>query len=227
MTVVEESRALLRRVLVDRRVGRVALVSSFGAESAVLLHLVASIDKATPVIVLDTGKLFAATIAYRERLVRDLGLTDLRVARPDPVTLARRDPNGALWSREPDLCCWTRKVEPLDEALSGFDAWITGRKRYQAKTRETLPMIEEAEAGHRKVNPLAGWNAADIAAYAEDHALPPHPLVPSGYRSIGCEPCTRPTRPGEDPRAGRWAGMGKVECGIHARPAPTPANGAD
>jgi phosphoadenosine phosphosulfate reductase len=227
MTVVEESRALLRRVLVDRCVGRVALVSSFGAESAVLLHLVASIDRATPVIVLDTGKLFAATIAYRDRLARDLGLTNLRVARPDPAMLARRDADGALWSREPDLCCWTRKVEPLDEALAGFDAWITGRKRYQAKTREALPMIEEAEEGRRKVNPLARWDAADLAAYAAEHALPPHPLVQSGYRSIGCEPCTRPTRVGEDPRAGRWTGIGKVECGIHARRAVAPMTEAD
>ncbi|HEX3351062.1 MAG TPA: phosphoadenylyl-sulfate reductase, partial [Acetobacteraceae bacterium] len=217
MSPADESRALLRRVLVDRCAGEVALVSSFGAESAVLLHLVAAIDPATPVIFLDTGKLFAETLAYRDRLAHDLALVDLRIARPSARALGVPDPDGDLWSRDPDLCCWTRKVEPLDVALDGFDAWITGRKRYQADTRGTLPAIEPAEAGRTKVNPLAGWTEPDVARYVTDHALPPHPLVARGYRSIGCAPCTRPTRPGEDARAGRWSGRDKVECGIHGR----------
>jgi phosphoadenosine phosphosulfate reductase len=195
--------------------GRVALVSSFGAESAVLLHMVAQIDPATPVIFLDTGKLFPETLAYRDQLVGRLGLRDVRTARPETGRILRVDPTGTLWQSDPDLCCWNRKVEPLDEALSGFDAWITGRKRFQAETRRALPLIENGPDGRTKINPLAGWSAVDIAHYFAAHDLPRHPLEAEGYRSIGCMTCTRPVQEGEDARAGRWAGQGKIECGIH------------
>jgi len=205
---------LLRSVLLERFPGRVALVSSFGAESAVLLHMTARIDRTTPVIFLDTGKLFPETLAYRDRLVERLGLTDLRVAAPDTERLARIDATGSLWRTAPDLCCWNRKVEPLDAALTGFEAWITGRKRFQGGERGRLEPIEVVD-GRVKVNPLAEWGAADIAGYFTRNDLPPHPLAAFGFRSIGCAPCTRAVRPHEDARAGRWSGRAKTECGIH------------
>ncbi len=208
---------LLRTALLERFPGRIALVSSFGAESAVLLHMVAAIDHATPVIFLDTGKLFAETLQYRETLAARLGLIDLRIARPEPTRLARLDPRGELWRSDPDLCCWQRKVEPLDAALEGFAAWITGRKRFQGGARRTLEPIENGPDGRSKINPLAAWDEGDIADYFRRYDLPPHPLAAAGYRSIGCAPCTRAVRPGEDARAGRWAGRGKAECGIHLR----------
>ena len=209
--------ALLRSALLERFPGTIALVSSFGAESAVLLHMVAAIDRATPVIFIDTGKLFPETLRYRDRLARRLGLADLRVARPDPGRLARSDPAGTLWQSDPDLCCWHRKVEPLDAALEGFKAWITGRKRLHGGARTALPAIETGPDGRIKVNPLADWTEQDVADYFLTHDLPLHPLTAAGYRSIGCAPCTRAVRPGEAPRAGRWAGRDKTECGIHSR----------
>lgn len=205
---------LLRDMLPAYR-GRIAVVSSFGTESAVVLHMVAGIDRTTPVIFLDTGKLFAETLHYRDRLVGLLGLTDLRTARPNAERIARLDPDGRLWRSDPDSCCWQRKVEPLDEALAGFAAWITGRKRYQGGPRRNLPMVETGPDGRIKLNPLAGWSAEDVARYFAEHDLPRHPLEAQGYRSIGCVSCTRPALDGEDPRAGRWPGFEKNECGIH------------
>jgi phosphoadenosine phosphosulfate reductase len=200
-----------------RFAGRIALVSSFGADSAVLLHMVAGIDRSTPVIFLDTGKLFPETLAYRDQLVAHIGLLDVRSAQPDPARMASLDPTGTLWQSDPDLCCWQRKVEPLDAALEGFDAWITGRKRHQAATRRALPMVERGEDGRVKINPLAHWTADTIDSYFAEHGLPRHPLQAQGYASIGCATCTRAVRPGEDARAGRWSGTSKIECGIHMR----------
>lgn len=205
---------LLCEMLAEYR-GRIALVSSFGAESAVVLHMVAGIDRTTPVIFLDTGKLFPETLRYRDLLVQSLGLTDLRTASPEPARIARVDPDGALWRSDPDVCCWQRKVEPLDEALEGFAAWITGRKRYQGGLRRNLRMVETGPDGRIKINPLAGWSADDVAAYFAEHDLPHHPLEAQGYHSIGCTTCTLPGRSDEDPRAGRWPGFDKHECGIH------------
>ncbi|MEQ9814626.1 MAG: phosphoadenylyl-sulfate reductase [Azospirillaceae bacterium] len=215
--------ALLELVLRDGIAGRVALVSSFGAESAVLLDLAARIDPAVPVIFLETGKHFAETLAYREALARRLGLTDIRDIRPAATDLARHDPDGTLWQGDPDLCCHIRKTEPLDRALAelggGVDGWITGRKRFQAASREALPAIELDQAtGRLKINPLAGWSPDDIQRYLADRDLPLHPLLARGFRSIGCAPCTRATRPGEAARAGRWSWLDKTECGIHAPP---------
>jgi phosphoadenosine phosphosulfate reductase len=216
-----EAVLLLRNALVHKVYGRTALVSSFGAESAVLLHMVAKIDRAAPVIFLDTGKLFAETLRYRDILARKLGLTDLRVARPDPGRIAKVDPRGDLWQSDPDGCCWQRKVEPLDAALEGFDAWITGRKRFQGATRAELEPVSRGPDQRTTINPLVDWRPGDIAAYFIRNELPPHPLTARGYSSIGCAPCTRPVRPGEDSRAGRWAGRAKTECGIHL-PRPNP-----
>jgi phosphoadenosine phosphosulfate reductase len=209
--------AMLRELLTGELAGRTAAVSSFGAESAVLLHMVSQIDKDVPVVFTNTQKIFGETLAYRDELAERLGLTDLRVYRPDPRLLAIRDDKGLRWSYDPDGCCELRKVEPLRRALAPFDAWISGRKGFQAGTRTALPRFEEDE-GRLKINPLADWSKAELDAYFAEHDLPRHPLEAQGYLSIGCAPCTSKVRPGEDPRAGRWRGWDKVECGIH-RPA--------
>ena len=209
---------MLAAVLKDRLAGDVAVVSSFGAESAVLLHLVAQVAPDTPVLFLETGKHFAETLAYRDTLVERLGLTDLRNLTPDPAALAAKDENDLRWSWDPDGCCDIRKVEPLARALDGFDATVTGRKAFQSSTRANLPRFEidtTDAAGRLKVNPLIDWNAEQLAAYIAAHDLPPHPLVSQGYPSIGCSPCTSKVAPGEDPRSGRWKGWDKTECGIH------------
>lgn len=193
---------------------RIALVSSFGAESAVLLHLVASVDRDIPVIFLDTLKLFPETLAYRDTLVARLGLRDVLSVQPDPARLVEKDPHKGLWMTDPDLCCQIRKTEPLQRALTGLDAWFTGRKKFQSAGRSAIRLFE-ADGQRVKVNPLADWTASDLTAYATRHDLPEHPLVSRGYPSIGCVPCTTKVAPGENARAGRWRGTEKTECGIH------------
>jgi phosphoadenosine phosphosulfate reductase len=205
---------MLRELLTGELAGRTAAVSSFGAESAVLLHMIAEIDRDTPVVFTNTQKMFGDTLAYRDELAERLGFTDLRVFRPDPRLLAIKDKEGARWSYDPDGCCDLRKVEPLRRALAPFDAWISGRKGFQSGTRTALPRFEEDE-GRLKINPLADWDKAKLDAYFAEHGLPRHPLEAQGYLSIGCAPCTTKVAPGEDPRAGRWRSFDKVECGIH------------
>jgi phosphoadenosine phosphosulfate reductase len=212
-----EAPALLRVVIKDLFPGRITLVSSFGADSAVLLHMVAQIDKATPVLFIDTEVLFKETLAYRDELVAHLGLEKVISIRPKPALLAAEDPENFLWASNPDRCCQIRKVLPLAEALEGYDAWITGRKRFQAQSRVELATVE-SEGGRIKVNPLAHWPAVKILDYLDAFDLPRHPLVDKGFLSIGCIPCTSPVKPGEDPRAGRWRGSAKVECGLHTLP---------
>ena len=206
--------ALLRAVITEAYPGRTALVSSFGAEAAVLLRLVAGIDPATPVIFLDTGKHFPETLRYVETVTQRLGLRDVRRIAPSSRDLTERDVTGELWRRDPDACCHLRKVLPLERALAGFRAWITGRKRFHGGQRGALPLIEAAN-GRIKINPLARWSAEDIRAAFETLDLPPHPLTARGYRSIGCAACTRAVGRDGDSRAGRWVGSGKTECGIH------------
>lgn len=205
---------LLTTLLRENMLGDVAIVSSFGAESAVLLHLIGSIDPSVPVIFLETGKHFPETLAYRDALISLIGLTDVRNIRPDPGVLAQKDATGLRWSYDPDGCCEIRKVLPLQTALAPFDAQFTGRKAFQSSTRKALPRFE-VEDGRLKVNPLADWDKARLDAYMAEHNLPTHPLVEQGYLSIGCAPCTSIVKPGEDPRSGRWRGWDKVECGIH------------
>ncbi|MEM6913952.1 MAG: phosphoadenylyl-sulfate reductase [Pseudomonadota bacterium] len=194
----------------------IALVSSFGAESSVLLHLVSRVNPSTPVIFLETQKHFAQTISYRKKLSAQLGLSDVRDIKPNDDEAAREDPKGDLWRRDTDACCDLRKVRPLKGALDGFDAWITGRKAFHSEGRALLPSFEW-NGTHFKVNPLVGWAPDDVRAYVEAHNLPPHPLVAQGYPSIGCWPCTQPVAEGDDVRAGRWRGQAKTECGIHVR----------
>lgn len=198
---------------------RLALVSSFGAESAVLLHLASKVKPDIPVLFLDTGMLFGQTLDYRKTLTARLGLTDVRDLRPHYQDLATADPQAKLWQTSTDACCEIRKVVPLERALADFDAWITGRKRFHGGARMALPVVEETD-GRLKFNPLANWTKEDLDAYAAEHDLPAHPLVAQGFPSIGCWPCTQPVEEGQDVRAGRWAGSQKTECGIHVARAP-------
>ena len=217
---------MLETVLKEQMLGDVALVSSFGAEAVVLLHLVARFDPTTPVLFLDTGKHFPETLAYRDAITAQLGLTDVRSLTPDAADIAARDETGLRWSYDPDGCCDIRKVKPLAKALAGFDAQISGRKAFQSSTRAALPRFE-IEDGRLKFNPLADWDKARIEDYFAAHDLPRHPLEAQGYLSIGCAPCTSVVKPGEDPRAGRWRGWDKTECGIHTAVAPSDDNGAN
>ena len=217
---------MLTILLRENMLGDAAIVSSFGAESAVLLHLIGSIDPSVPVLFLETGKHFPETLAYRDDLIAHIGMTDLRNITPDPALLMKKDENGLRWSYDPDGCCDLRKVLPLKAALAAFDAQFTGRKAFQSKTRGALPRFE-IEEGRLKVNPLADWDKARIAAYIAEHNLPPHPLVEQGYPSIGCSPCTTMVAPGEDERSGRWKGWDKVECGIHTAVPVADDNGAN
>lgn len=209
--------AMIRMVLVEKLLGAVAVVSSFGAESAVLLDLVARADRSIPVLFLDTGKMFPETLAYRDLLATRLGLTDLRNIAPDAAAVEAKDATGLRWSYDPDGCCEIRKVLPLARAMTGFDASITGRKGFQASTRIGIPRFE-LDGDRIKFNPLADWTKADLDAWFAERDLPRHPLEAQGYLSIGCAPCTSIVKPGEDPRAGRWRGWDKVECGIHGEP---------
>lgn len=206
--------AAIRAVLGDADAGRVAAVSSFGTESAVLLHMIARIAPDTPILFLDTGKMFRETLDYVDELTGTLGLRDVRRIRPGVHALHREDSSGDLWSRDSHACCALRKVAPLQRALGDFDTWITGRKRYQVDSRANLPLIE-TEGTRVKINPLAGWREDDVAAYRYVNELPAHPLEDEGFASVGCRPCTTPIAPGEHARAGRWRGQERMECGIH------------
>lgn len=198
---------------------KLALVSSFGAESAVLLDIAAEVKPDIAVLFLDTGMLFGQTLDYRRNLADRLGLTNVRDLRPAYNDLAVGDPQAKLWQTDTDACCNIRKVLPLDRALGEFDAWITGRKRFHGGDRLNLPVVEHAD-GKVKFNPLANWGKAELDAYALERELPAHPLVAQGFPSIGCWPCTQPAEEGEDVRAGRWKGLDKTECGIHVARAP-------
>ncbi len=209
-----DAQTVLRHVLEDVQIGDIALVSSFGAESVVLLNMIAQIDKATPVIFLDTEMLFPETLAYQRDLSARLGLTDVRIVTPDRNAVLTEDVDGLLHQADTDACCNLRKTRPLDEALQGFGGWITGRKRFQGGARAALPLFEK-DGRRIKINPLATWSADDLKAYIDQHDLPRHPLVARGYPSVGCMPCTTRVGDYEDPRAGRWRGSEKTECGIH------------
>ena len=206
---------VLGHALADDEVGAVTLVSSFGAESVVLLHMVALVDRDLPVLFLDTAMLFAETLDYQREVAGRLGLSGVRIVGPD-AAVAEADPDGRLNRTDPDLCCDLRKRRPLQDALAPFDAWITGRKRFQGGRRAGLDFFEaEDGTGRLKINPLAHWEPQDVQDYMTNNRLPRHPLVAQGYPSVGCAPCTSPVAPGEAPRAGRWRGQEKEECGIH------------
>ncbi|KMW56694.1 Phosphoadenylyl-sulfate reductase [Candidatus Rhodobacter oscarellae] len=205
---------VVRFAMTAPEIGRMAAVSSFGADSIALLHMIARAGPGLPILFLDTGMLFPETLAYQRAVAAHLGLMDVRVIQPDRLELFKRDPDGVLHVMDPDACCRLRKVEPLEKALRGFDAWITGRKRFQGGRRATLQLFE-IENGRVKVNPLAHWSPDEVQGYIGAHALPRHPLAGKSLPSLGCLPCTSEVAAGEDARAGRWRGREKDECGIH------------
>ena len=206
---------VLKHALADPQVGRIAMVSSFGAESVVLLHMVSRVDRTTPVLFIDTEMLFEETLTYQCDVSESLGLTNVQTVRPDRDQMFLRDADALLHKKNPDACCALRKTEPLQSALLPFDAWITGRKRFQGPKRTELEFFENELDLRIKVNPLVHWTPQDVQDYIINNRLPRHPLVAKGYPSIGCAPCTSPVAKGEDPRAGRWRGREKEECGIH------------
>jgi phosphoadenosine phosphosulfate reductase len=211
-----EGTALLERLVHGEFAGRITLVSSFGTESAVLLALIAEVEPALPVLFVDTGRLFGETHRYRDQLVARLGLRDVRTLRPDPQAVDAVDRDLLLFRTDPDACCAVRKVQPFERALAGFDAWISGRKRYHGGSRTELPVVE-ADRGWVKINPLAAWPRERLEVEFERRGLPAHPLEADGFLSIGCLPCSARVEPGADLRSGRWAGTGKTECGLHRR----------
>ncbi len=214
---------LLRVMIGDIFKGKIALISSFGADAALLLALVSEIDNKTPILFLETGKHFPETLEYVETLKNKLNLQNLHFLKPDPEMLKRIDAQGDLWSSNPDRCCWLRKVEPLDRAVKdlGIEALITGRKRYQNSERSSLSTIELDDKNIFRINPLANWDKARQKQEFAARKLPEHPLVSQGYLSIGCAPCTSIVKAGEDERAGRWRHTAsddksqKTECGLH------------
>lgn len=207
--------SVLELALRDAELGSIALVSSFGAESVVLLHMISVMKPTTPIIFVDTEMLFPETLEYQLELADKLDLRDIRRIRPAPQLVQEKDPDGTLNERDTDACCAVRKTIPLQNALGDFDAWITGRKRFQAGTRAALDFFENELDTRIKINPLAHWAPEDVKDYMINNRLPRHPLVAQGYPSIGCAPCTSKVAEGEDPRAGRWRNQEKVECGIH------------
>lgn len=209
-----DAATILETSLRNAHTGDLAMVSSFGAESVVLLHLLSKVAPDTPVLFLETGMLFPETLAYQTQVAETLGLTDVRILRPDTLDTFLHDPEGDLHVRDADTCCAIRKTKPLELALQHFDGVITGRKRHQTNDRATMDVVE-VDAGKLRINPLATWTPQDIAAYMDAQDLPRHPLVAQGFASIGCAPCTTKVAPGEDARAGRWRGRVKTECGIH------------
>jgi phosphoadenosine phosphosulfate reductase len=224
-----EAEELLRVMIKDEFKDRIALLSSFGADSALLISMVAKIDPATKILFLETRKHFTQTLEYVEQLKTQFGLTNLIYLTPNPKLIQNIDKEGTLWNSQPNRCCWLRKVEPLDRGIKehGIEAVITGRKSYQTEDRSNLPSIELDEKGIFRINPLITWDKHKIRAAFEAEHLPQHPLVAEGYLSIGCEPCTRPVKAGENERAGRWAhtaempgGEQKTECGIHIESTP-------
>lgn len=216
-SLADQAAEIVWRAVCREHIGRVALLSSFGTEAAVLLHMVAQVDPATPVLFINTGKLFGETLRYRQSLTTRLGLTDVREVLPTSEALRREDGDGLLFETDPDRCCHLRKVVPLAQAMEGFDALLTGRKRAHGGDRRNLAVIEP-HGDHLKINPLVHMGPDDIAAYMRNHDLPPHPLTADGFASVGCYTCTTRTEAGEEPRAGRWRGYAKTECGIHLAP---------
>ena len=209
---------VLAHALQDPLIGQPAVVSSFGAESVVLLHLLATLDKSVPVLFLDTEMLFPETLAYQKDLTRFLGLTDVRRVKPDREELFAQDPDGILHLADPDACCALRKTRPLNRALQGFEAWVTGRKRFQSASRANLEFFELDAQNRIKINPLAHWTSQDVTDYITNNRLPRHPLVSGRLPSLGCMPCTAEIDATDDLRSGRWKGQAKTECGIHLSP---------
>lgn len=208
------AQTILRVAMIREWTDKLTYVSSFGAESVAMLALIADVNPALPIVFLETGMHFPQTLDYKDELIEKLGLTNVREIPPSETERKILDPKNTLWKTDPDACCDLRKVRPLEPALEGFEAWITGRKRFHGGARMSLPVFEFA-GGRYKVNPLANWTPDDVELLIQQRNLPRHPLVAQGYPSIGCWPCTKPAADPSDPRSGRWAGQEKTECGLH------------
>jgi phosphoadenosine phosphosulfate reductase len=194
---------------------RLAVAASM--QDTTMSHLVGSALPGVDVLFLDTGYHFAETLQTRDRVSRLLPVTVVNVTPRQTVAEQDAEFGPRLHERDPDLCCFLRKVDPLASALEGYDAWVSGLRRIEAPSRANAPVVGwDATHGKVKVNPIARWTDEDVARYQVEHGLPQHPLIAQGYPSIGCEPCTRRVAPGADPRSGRWQGQGKTECGIHS-----------
>jgi phosphoadenosine phosphosulfate reductase len=194
---------------VERFAGRIVLTCSWQRQSSVVVDMLHRMGAEVRVVELDTGLLFPETYATRERLIERYGPRRT-------VEEQAQDEGPELWAREPDRCCGLRKVEPLERALGGMDAWITGIRRAQSASRAGARKVElDIRRGVVKIQPLVDWSDEDVQGYLYAHDVPYNPLHDEGYPSIGCVPCTRPVQQGEDPRAGRWAAFGKTECGLH------------
>ncbi len=205
------------RWAVDQFYPKLAMTSSFGPESGVLLHLVSRVRPDVPVLFLETGYHFPETLEYKNALIKQFGLTRVRDLRADPARRQKlvTDHAGVPYEKNPDLCCQVNKVEPLDAALNDYDAWMSGIRRNQTDFRKTVRILEYYEGDRYKISPLAVWTSRETWWYLKEHQIPQHPLYEKGYLSIGCWPCTRPIQAGDDERSGRWAGRAKKECGIH------------
>ena len=200
--------------------GRIAMSSSFGPESGVLLHMVSRIDPAVPVLFLETGYHFPETLEYKELLTRLLGLKNVIDLKADPTRKAEvvKQHEGVPYEKNPDLCCQINKVEPIDLALKDYDAWLSGIRRRQTDFRKSIRIVEEYKKGDNelyKISPIANFTSRELWWYLKEHNIPKHPLYDKGYLSVGCWPCTHPVQEGDDERSGRWAGKAKTECGIH------------
>ncbi len=206
----------------ERFAPRLTFATGFGKEGCALVDMVARHRLAVDLFTLDTGVLFPETYALWSRLERRYGLV-IRAVRPR-FTLGEADRIHRLWESDPDRCCEIRKVAPLRAELSGFGAWVTAIRREQTPERSTARAVEwDGKFGLVKVNPLVRWREADVEEYLARHDVPVNPLHAQGYPSIGCQPCTTPATPGENPRSGRWRGREKKECGLHTRLGPPPA----
>ena len=201
---------------IERYSPKIVLTCSWQLQSSVLIHMVATLGADVRIVELDTELLFPETYAARDALISRYGLNVERITPLRSVAEQAEDEGDALWEREPDRCCALRKVEPLERALVGMDAWITGIRRAQSPTRANAAAFEyDAPRDVVKVQPLVDWSDEDVRGYLYAHDIPYNALHDDGYPSIGCIPCTRRVAAGEDPRAGRWAGTTKTECGLH------------
>lgn len=208
------AQTILRVAMVREWEEKLTYVSSFGAESIAMLSLIAEVDPSLPIVFLETGMHFPQTLDYRDEVIERLGLTNVRNIAPSETERKILDPKNTLWKTDTDACCALRKVRPLEPALEGYSAWITGRKRFHGGARLSLPVFEHAN-GRYKINPMASWSPEDVNNLIANRNLPRHPLVAQGYPSIGCWPCTKPAADPNDPRSGRWVGQDKSECGLH------------
>ncbi len=200
---------------VDEFAPEIAVSTSFQTHSMALLHMVTRIQPDIKIFFLDTGYHFWDTLIFREQIQHEWNLNVVDLYRDSRWDIFARQNTRTLPLQDPNLCCYIHKVQPMQKALSGLKAWISGIRRDQTPERAHAQILELQDDGLLKVNPLLNWTKSDVQTYIADHNLPAHPLYERGYRSIGCAPCTVPVGAGDNDRAGRWVGRHKIECGLH------------